>query len=69
MKSYLSYTSYRLALRLGVVALFALISVTAAAPRIFYTEPERDDNRRTNFEIIGKVGGNILIFKNFIIHI
>ncbi len=26
-------------------------------------EPEREDNRRTNFEIIGKVGNNILVFK------
>src|SRR5688572_5760549 len=64
MKSYPSFTANRLGLRLSVVVLFVLISVTAGAQRIFYTEPERDDNRRTNFEIIGKVGGNILIFKN-----
>jgi hypothetical protein len=26
--------------------------------------PEKEDSRRTEFEIIGKVGGNILVFKN-----
>ncbi len=34
------------------------------AQRITYADPERDDTRRTNFEIIGKVGGNFLVFKN-----
>ena len=28
------------------------------------SEPEREDTRRTEFEIIGKVGSNILVFKN-----
>jgi hypothetical protein len=36
----------------------------AGAQKIAYSEPERDDSRRTNFEIIGKVGNNILVFKN-----
>ena len=34
------------------------------AQQIIYTEPEHEDSRRTNFEIIGKVGGNFLVFKN-----
>jgi len=34
------------------------------AQKITYSESEREDTRRTNFEIIGKIGGNILIFKN-----
>jgi len=43
----------------------ATIPLASKAQKIFYSEPEKDDNRRTtNFEIIGKVGGNILIFKN-----
>jgi len=37
---------------------------TLNAQKITYSEPEREDNRRTNFEIIGRIGGNILIFKN-----
>lgn len=40
------------------------IYITTSAQRISYSEPERDDNKRTNFDIIGKVGGNYLIFKN-----
>ena len=35
-----------------------------SAQRITYSEPEREDSRRTNFEIIGKLNGNFLIFKN-----
>ncbi|MDR3715252.1 MAG: hypothetical protein P4L51_20765 [Puia sp.] len=34
------------------------------AQQIIYSEPEREDSRRTNFDIIGKVGGNYLVFKN-----
>src|SRR5450432_520709 len=47
-----------------------LFAFTLAAPRlaraqqISYAEPEREDSRRTNFEIIGKIGGNYLVFKN-----
>src|SRR5579872_4540046 len=36
----------------------------AQVQQIIYTEPEREDSRRTNFEIIGKIDGNILVFKN-----
>ena len=36
----------------------------ASAQKISYSEPEREDNKRTNFDIIGKVGGNFLVFKN-----
>src|SRR5688500_14232783 len=39
-------------------------SFTAKAQKISYSEPEREDSRRTEFEIIGKVGGNILVYKN-----
>jgi hypothetical protein len=48
-----------------------LLSLTLAVPAlkaqvqlITYTEPEREDGRRTNFEIIGKISGNYLVFKN-----
>ncbi len=49
---------------IGLIVLLVGMAATVTAQRISYTEPERDDTRRTNFEIIGKVGGNILIFKN-----
>src|SRR5687768_12545923 len=46
------------------VALISICSASAQGPRIVYTEPEREDSRRTEFDVIGKVGGNYLIYKN-----
>ena len=44
---------------------FLLFSAVAVqAQRIVYSEPERDDTRRMNFELVGKVSGNFLIYKN-----
>ena len=34
------------------------------AQHIVYSEPQRDDVRRTEFEIIGKINGNFLVFTN-----
>ena len=34
-----------------------------SAQRIIYSEPDRDDSRRMNFEVIGKVSGNFLVYK------
>lgn len=48
-------------------SLFFSISIVAffgaSAQKIVYSEPDRNDNRRMNFEVIGKVGGNFLIHK------
>ena len=35
-----------------------------SAQELVYSNPEPEDGRRTNFEVIGKINGNILIFKN-----
>ena len=43
--------------------LAALVPAGLSAQKINYSEPEREDSRRTNFEIIGKIDGNYLIFK------
>src|SRR5947207_14055281 len=32
--------------------------------RIVYSEPERDDNRRMTFGVVGKISGNFLVYKN-----
>jgi hypothetical protein len=32
--------------------------------RVYYSEPERDDSKRTNFEVIGKMGPNFVTYKN-----
>ncbi len=48
-----------------VAGLVFLISCYVAnAQRVIYSEPDRNDYRQTDFEIIGKIGGNILVYKN-----
>ena len=46
--------------------LFLLISFfnSGSAQRILISEPDRDDSRKMDFEIIGKMGNNYLIYKN-----
>ncbi len=47
--------------------LLGLLYVTLGslyAQKLVYAEPDRADNRRMNFEIIGKVGPHFLIYKN-----
>jgi hypothetical protein len=34
------------------------------AQKIVYSDPDKDDSRRMEFEIAGKIGGNFLIYKN-----
>jgi hypothetical protein len=43
--------------------LAAALHAGAQVPKITYTEPEREDSRRTNFDIIGKLNGNFLVYK------
>lgn len=52
--------------KLLVIALLVTLGYTsfAQAPKITYAEPEREDSRRTEFEIIGKMNGNFFIYKN-----
>jgi hypothetical protein len=42
-----------------------LIFSQSAAQRIIYSEPNKDDMRQTNFEIIGRYGSNVLVYKNY----
>jgi hypothetical protein len=44
-----------------------LLSLSPAlqAQRVFYSDTEKDDYRQMNFEIIGRVGGNISVYKNY----
>jgi hypothetical protein len=41
-----------------------LITLPARSQKIVYSEPDRDDSRRMDFEIVGKINGNFLIYKN-----
>ncbi len=47
-----------------LLLLNAFLHAGAQGPRILYTEPERQDSRRTDFEVVGKIGGNFLVYKN-----
>ncbi|MCY7422888.1 MAG: hypothetical protein LH478_14245 [Chitinophagaceae bacterium] len=54
-------------MRINRYILFLLgtfLSLAGIAQQVIYSEPDRSDVRQTNFEILGKVGGNILIYKN-----
>lgn len=51
-------------LSLSLTLVLTLLASAVQAQRIVYSEPERDDSRRMNFEIIGKVSGNFLVYKN-----
>ena len=44
--------------------LFLFLATIGKAQKITYSEIDREDVRQMNFEIIGKIGGNILIYKN-----
>ena len=50
--------------RLLFVAICILMVSTVLAQKIVYSEPDRDDTRRMEFEVIGKIGGNFLVYKN-----
>jgi len=41
-----------------------LLPTIIFSQRITYSEPERDDYKTLNFEVIGKIGGNFLVYKN-----
>lgn len=45
-------------------AITLLAGFSASSQRILYSEPDKDDTRRLNFEIVGKMGGNFLIYKS-----
>src|ERR1700688_1298377 len=51
---------------LSVFAFLAIffVPVASSAQHIVYSDPDKEDSRRTNFDIIGKICGNILVFQN-----
>lgn len=50
--------------RLLFLAVSIIVISSAFAQKIVYSEPDRDDTRRMDFEIIGKINGNLLVYKN-----
>ena len=53
-----------LAQKLIFSLLVIFISLAGAAQKIVYSEPDRGDSRRMDFEVIGKIGGNFLVYKD-----
>ena len=51
-------------MNLRLLALFFFLPIFIQAQHIVYSDPEQDDSRKTDFEIIGRVTGNVLVFKN-----
>lgn len=47
-----------------LLGIILLTGFSASAQKIVYSEADKDDSRRLDFEIIGKIGGNFLIYKN-----
>lgn len=58
--------AYIMKIRLAIMGLLILGSLgsKAQAPRVYYSEPVNEDTRRTDFEIIGKLGADFLVYKN-----
>lgn len=51
--------------KLIIVVLIGFLQLNSSAQKVAYSIVEREDNTDMNFEIIGKVGGNINIYKSF----
>lgn len=47
-----------------LIIVFSCFAFISFSQKIVYSEPEKDDSRRMEFDIIGKVGGNFLIHKS-----
>ena len=50
--------------RIVAASVFLISFYNINAQRVIYSEPDKNDYRQTQFEIIGKINGNILIYKN-----
>lgn len=47
-----------------LVLMISILWSSSYSQKIVYSEPGKDDTRRMNFEIAGKINGNFLIYKN-----
>jgi len=46
-----------------LLLLASLLTLSAFAQKIVYSEPDREDTRRTTFDVIGKISNNFLVYK------
>lgn len=49
----------------ALTACLLFTAFTGFGQKITYSEPDRDDARSLNFEVVGKLGGKFLIYKNY----
>lgn len=52
--------------RFFAALLTIFIATQVHAQNIIYSEPDRDDSRQLNFDVVGKIDGHILVVKNTI---
>jgi hypothetical protein len=50
-------------MKLRLFGLLLFLPILMQAQHVLYSEPEQEDTRKTDFEIIGRVSGNILVYK------
>ncbi|MBL0355680.1 MAG: hypothetical protein IPP72_01790 [Chitinophagaceae bacterium] len=50
--------------RISLLSLLFILPVFLQAQQITFSEPYREDGQDINFDILGRMNGNILIFKN-----
>src|SRR6478609_5363508 len=50
---------------LVIIACLLLACQSGFAQRITYSDPDKDDARTLNFEILGKMNGKVLVYKNY----
>jgi hypothetical protein len=48
-----------------IAVLFTCSSLTTNAQKIFYSEPDHNDQKSLNFDIVGKINNHYLIYKNY----
>lgn len=48
-----------------IAGMVLLVSTNLLAQQITYSEPDREDARAMGFEVIGKMNGKILVYKNY----
>jgi hypothetical protein len=50
--------------RLLLLMIVSMLGGVISAQKIAYSEPDKEDTRRINFEVIGKLNGNFLVYKS-----
>ncbi|QEC65837.1 hypothetical protein FRZ67_00410 [Panacibacter ginsenosidivorans] len=48
-----------------IIVLFACSTLTANAQKIFYSEPDHNDQKSLDFDVAGKINNHYLIYKNY----